>query len=135
MCCKHRILCFLGIYYRPSTLKSLTMIMGNSERRTVYKNFELLNLHTNAHDFSHANYERYLKNARFIGPQETNYWAHTVSNVLPTNPPQTDRDKGLFNVFPIDLTSESLKKNATSGSSLGKFYAVAHHRRRCIMYH
>jgi hypothetical protein len=35
--------------------------MGNSERRTVYKNFELLNLHTNAHDFLHANYERYLK--------------------------------------------------------------------------
>ena len=104
------------------------MIMGNSERRTVYKNFELLNLHTNAHDFSHANYERYLKNARFIGHQETNYWAHTVSNLLPLNPPQTDRDK-------IDLTSENLKKNATSGSSLGKFYAVVRHRRRCIMYH
>jgi hypothetical protein len=77
--------------------------MWNSERRTVYKNFELLNLHTNAHDFLHANYERYLKNARFIGPQETNYWAHTVSNLLPLNPPQTDRDK-------IDLTSENLKK-------------------------
>jgi len=59
--------------------------MGNSERRTVYKNFELLNLHTNAHDFLHANYERYLKNARF--------------------------------------------------TSLGKFYAVVRHRRRCIMYH
>ena len=69
------------------------MLMWNSERRTVYKNFELLNLHTNAHDFLHANYERYLKNARFIGPQETNYWAHTVSNLLPLNPPQTDRDK------------------------------------------
>ena len=109
-------------------MKSLTMLMWNSERRTVYKNFELLNLHTNAHDFLHANYERYLKNARFIGPQETNYWAHTVSNLLPLNPPQTDRDK-------IDLTSENLKKNATSGSSLGKFYAVVRHRRRCIMYH
>jgi hypothetical protein len=97
------------------------MLMGNTERRTVYKNFELLNLHTNGHDFSHKNYERYLKNAHFIGPEETNYWVHTVSNILPTNPPANNRDKGLFNVFPLDLTAESLKKNASVGSSLGKF--------------
>jgi hypothetical protein len=116
---------FLGIYYRPATLKSLTMLMGNTERRTVYKNFEVLNLHTNAHDFSHKNYERYLKNAHFIGPEETNYWVHTVSNILPTDPPPTDREKGLFNVFPLDLTSESLKKNASAGSSLGKLLSVA----------
>jgi hypothetical protein len=96
------------------------MLMGNTERRTVYKNFELLNLHTDAHDFTHKNYERYLKNAHFIGPEETDYWARGYSNILPADPPPNDLPKGLFNVFPLDLTSESLKKNASVGSSLGK---------------
>ena len=113
------MLCFFtGIYYRPASLKSMTALLGNGEHRTVYKNFELKNLHVNSPDFSHSLYEKYLKNKHFIPPGNHRYWAHTVSNMLPTAP-SNELDKGLFNVYPLDLDSSLL--DATSRSTLGIF--------------
>jgi hypothetical protein len=48
-----------GVYYRPANLKSLTVLMGNTEARTVYRNFDLQNLHINSADPTHALYQRY----------------------------------------------------------------------------
>lgn len=123
--------CRTGIYYRPASLKSMTVLVGNTEKRQVYKNFELSNLHQNLPDFSHANYEYYLENNYFIPPPSSssssssddaaggrrNYWAHSISNLVPSAPSTTD-DKGLFNVFPLDLTS--LDAKSTAASTLGK---------------
>ena len=111
----------------------MTVLVGNTEKRQVYKNFELSNLHQNLPDFSHANYEYYLENNYFIPPPSSssssssssddaaggrrNYWAHSISNLVPSAPSTTD-DKGLFNVFPLDLTS--LDAKSTAASTLGK---------------
>ena len=117
----------------------MTVLMGNTEKRIVYKNFELQNLHQNLPDYSHTNYESYLEKNYFIpshsgggggggvggasggGPGSwgdgRKYWAHTISNLVPTVVSTTE-DKGLFNVFPLDLLS--LDAKSTSASSLGK---------------
>ena len=98
----------------------MTVLVGNTEKRVVYKNFELNNLHQNAQDYSHSNYEYYLENNYFIPPAEgrdRKYWAHTTSNLLPTNV-STTQDKGLFNIFPLDLVSLDAKNSAST--SLGK---------------
>ncbi len=105
----------------------MSVLVGNTEKRIVYKNFELLNLHQNKPDFTHTNYEHYLENSYFLPPGATGeggeggggrlYWAHTVNNMLPTVVSNT-LDKGLFNVFPLDLMALESKNSAAS--SLGK---------------
>jgi hypothetical protein len=94
----------------------MTVLVGNTEKRMVYKNFELNNLHQNLPDYTHINYERYLESNYFIPPgegMERKYWAHTVSNLIPTEA-SNELDKGLFNIFPLDLSSLDTKANAAS---------------------
>jgi hypothetical protein len=120
-----------GVFYRPASLKSMTCLLGNTEKRTVYDNFELHNLNLNAHDYSHELYEKYLENHRYIPPKYGAlrstaggvYWAHTTSNQLPTVPSDIV-SKGLFNVFPLSLTSDQLNKAATA-STLGKTHVFS----------
>ena len=98
----------------------MTVLVGNTEKRVVYKNFELNNLHQNVQDYSHTNYEYYLENNYFLPPgegQQRKYWAHTKANLVPTNA-STTQDKGLFNMFPLDLVPLDAKH--TTASSLGK---------------
>ena len=106
---------FLGYYYRPASLKSMAVLLGNSEKRSVYKNFDLQNLHHNLQDPTHLQYMSYLENSYFIPPHERKYWAHMVSNVLPVAA-DTTIDKGLFNVFPLDLVPLDMTKNPASAS-------------------
>jgi hypothetical protein len=106
--------------YRPQELKSLRCVLGNSEAKTVYQNFELLNLNTNAVDYTHQLYTRYLQYNRFIPPQETAYFEHMVNNNLPIDPPSTTANKGNVNIFPLSLTSEELNKSTSS--ALGYFF-------------
>jgi hypothetical protein len=92
-------------------------LLGNTEVRTIYQNFELLNLHTNAPDRSHLLYTHYLQNQKFLPPHETNYFEHTCSNLVPPEPSKTE-GKGTFNIFPLSLTSDEM--DHSSSSSLGK---------------
>jgi hypothetical protein len=120
----------------------MTVLVGNTEKRVVYKNFELNNLHQNSPDFSHTTYEYYLENNYFIPPPSSSssssggsggdsgsegrkYWAHAISNLLPTAV-STTTDKGLFNVFPLDLLALDAKN--TTASSLGKNYPPQHQK-------
>jgi hypothetical protein len=91
-----------GIYYRPDNLKSMTALMGNTEARVIYKNFQLLNLNSNALDYSHYMYQKYLQYNYFVPPGNTKYFIHLQNNVVPNEPATTD-SKGLFNLFPLDL--------------------------------
>ena len=95
----------------------MTALLGNTEARVVYKNFQLENLTTNNPDYSHENYQKYLQYNKFVPPREKKYFAHTVNNIVPT-PPVKDVSKGLFNLFPLDLTSDQF--NNTHSTSLGK---------------
>ena len=106
----------------------MTVLVGNTEKRIVYKNFELLNLHQNKQDFTHTNYEHYLENNYFLPPPGPDggedgasrlYWAHTTNNLLPREV-STTLDKGLFNVFPLDLMS--LESRNSTASSLGSVF-------------
>jgi hypothetical protein len=106
-----------GIYYRPDSLKRMTCVLGNSEIRSVYHNFELNNLNNNSHDRTHMLYMQYLKYNRFLPPDECNYFAHMTSNTLPDAPGVTTLQKGAVNLFPLDLSSDELNK--TSSSALG----------------
>ena len=110
------LLC-LGIYYRPDTLKSMTCLLGNSEKRQVYDNFELQNLNSNKHDYTHITYQKYLETNYFVVPNEDSFWAHMMTNQLPQAPSGT-ADKGLFNCFPLCLTSDDLFK--TPSSNIGE---------------
>jgi hypothetical protein len=93
-------------------------VLGNSETKTLYRNFELLNLHTNAVDHTHQLYTRYLQYNQFIPPNEVNYFEHMSTINLPADPPSTTSNKGAFNVFPLALTSDELNKSTSS--ALGK---------------
>jgi hypothetical protein len=95
----------------------MRILLGNTEIRTIYQNFELLNLHLNSPDRSHLQYVEYLKQQRFIPPAETHYFEHTATNVLP-DAPSTTTGKGSFNIFPVSLTGEEI--NRSNSSSLGK---------------
>jgi len=86
----------------------------------VYKGFDLQNLHLNMPDYSHYVYERYLEANYFIPPNVHKYWEHTGTNIVPT-PPGTAIQKGLFNIFPVDLVSDELLDTKRSSTSLGKF--------------
>jgi hypothetical protein len=111
-----------GIYYRPDNLKRMACVLGNSEIRKVYNNFELNNLNSNNHDRTHMLYMQYLKYNRFLPPDECNYFAHMTTNILPDNPGVTTLQKGAVNLFPLDLSSEDLNK--TSSSALGLFIII-----------
>jgi hypothetical protein len=106
-----------GIYYRPNNLKSMTMLLGNTESRTVYHNFHLDNLNSNSLDYSHDLYQTYLRNNYFLPPNEKNYFVHMVNNTLPTQP-SNEIGKGMMNIFPLDLVLHDFNKPAIS---LGKF--------------
>ena len=95
----------------------MAVLLGNSEKRSVYKNFDLQNLHQNLQDPTHLQYMNYLENNYFIPPGERKYWAHMVTNVLPVAA-NNETDKGVFNVFPLDLVPLDMSKN-TAGASLG----------------
>jgi len=117
--CISLLFCVTGIYYRPSALKSMTCLLGNTENRIVFDNFELQNLNSDAQDYTHGMYQKYLETNHFIAPeQEQNYWSHTKSCVLPKTP-STAKEKGLFNIFPLCLTSDELFK--TPSSNIGMY--------------
>ena len=103
-----------GVYYRPQELKSLRCVLGNSETKQLYNNFELLNLDNNKADYTHQLYARYLQYHRFIPPNETNYFEHMSTINLPIDPPSTTANKGACNIFPLSLTSEDLNKSTSS---------------------
>ena len=103
-----------GIYYRPNQLKSMACLLGHTESRTVFNNFELENLNTNAMDHTHLLYERYLQNNFFIPYGEKNYFEHMRKITLPDDPPSTVIEKGLFNIFPLSLESDSIQSKGTS---------------------
>jgi hypothetical protein len=108
-----------GVFYRPESLKTMTVLQGNTESRIVYKNFNLENLNSNNLDWSHFLYQKYLQYKKFIPFNETNYFSHTALNKIP-NPAQTTDSKGFFNIFPLDLDpiSDELKIPSTN---LGNF--------------
>jgi hypothetical protein len=107
-----------GVFYRPETLKTMSCLLGNTESRIVYRNFQLENLNTNDLDYSHYNYQKYLQYNKFIPQNENNYFSHTVLNTKP-QPALSNTDKGMFNIFPLDLISitDELK---TPSTNLGK---------------
>jgi hypothetical protein len=108
-----------GIYYRPNQLKSMQVYLGNTESKITYHNFHLDNLNTNNLDYSHDLYEKYLQYNFFTPPDERNYFEHTRKNIIPLDPPSTVLGKGLFNVFPLSLSSELLSQKNMSNSNLG----------------
>jgi hypothetical protein len=112
-----------GIYYRPNTLKTMSCLLGNTESRIVYKNFNLENLNSNAHDESHYNYQKYLQYNKFLPQNDNNYFIHTALNIKP-NPASTEEDKGWFNIFPLDLMSitDELKIPSTNLGKLLREY-------------
>ena len=112
----HNIFHSPGVVYRPVELKNLRVLLGNTEVKTVYQNFELLNLHVNYPDRSHLLYQKYLQTNRFIPPMENNYWEHACTNIVPTEPSKTE-GKGAFNIFPVALTSDEM--DHSKSSSLG----------------
>ena len=93
--------------------------MGNTETRTVYRNFELNNLNINLGDRTHMLYAKYLNYNRFLPADELNYWSHLTTNTLAAPPGSTESEKGAFNIFPLSLTAEELSKSTSS--ALGKF--------------
>jgi len=95
----------------------MTCLLGNTETRTVYRNFDLQNLHVNQSDRTHTLYNRYLCYNRFLPSDETRYFAHLATNTLAPDPGNTGTQKGGFNVFPIDLATDELRKSTSS--SLG----------------
>ena len=103
-----------GIYYRPATLKSMTCLLDNK----VYDNFHLENLNSNAHDYTHELYQKYLERKSFVQRGGQKYWSHMENNRLPTTPSKITQ-KGLFNVFPLCLTSENLFRSSASSFKLG----------------
>ena len=109
-----------GYYYRPNQLKNMTCLLGNTETRTVYRNFELNNLNVNLGDRSHMLYASYLSYNRFLPPEESRYFAHLATNTLAAAPGNADNEKGAFNIFPLSLTTSEMQQSKSVSSSLGK---------------
>jgi hypothetical protein len=107
-----------GYYYRPNELKSMSCLLGNTEARTVYRNFDLANLNVNLSDRTHMLYNRYLTYNRFVPPDEKRYFAHLATNTLAAAPGSANDEKGAFNIFPLSLTTEEMSKSTSS--ALGK---------------
>ena len=98
-----------GTFYRPNNLKRMTLLMGNTEKREIYKQIDLDNLNTNNLDVSHLYYTKYLAYNYFIPPNEKKFFAHTMLNMIPETA-DTTLNKGLFNVFPVFLDSKEISK-------------------------
>jgi len=94
----------------------MTVLRGDTESRTVYQNFALNNLNINNPDYTHYVYQKYLQLQQFIPPNETKYFAHMINNHVPGTQASNTTGKGLFNLFPLDL-SHSLKQHG-GGSSV-----------------
>jgi hypothetical protein len=109
-----------GFYYRPNQLKNMTCLLGNTETRTVYRNFELNNLNVNLGDRSHMLYASYLSYNRFLPPEESRYFAHLATNTLAAAPGNADNEKGAFNIFPLSLTTGEMQQSKSVSSSLGR---------------
>jgi hypothetical protein len=116
---RNRLFFTPGYCYRPNELKSMTCLLGNTETRTVYRNFELSNLNVNLSDRTHMLYNRYLCYNNFLPPDEKRYFAHMTTNTLAATPGSTDEEKGAFNIFPMSLTTEEMSKSTSS--ALGKY--------------
>jgi hypothetical protein len=101
----------------------MTVLMGNTEGRVVYKNIQLENLNVNQQDYSHLLYQKYLQQNHFIPPNEQNYFAHTSNNILPVTPAK-DSGKGMCNVFPIDLSGDEISSPAVSLGIFKKFFLM-----------
>jgi hypothetical protein len=119
-----------GYYYRPNQLKSMTCLLGNTEARTVYRNFDLANLNVNLADRTHMLYNRYLCYNRFLPPGEKNYFAHLATNTLAAAPGSANDEKGAFNIFPLSLTTEEMSKSTTS--ALGKITCFFFYRQNVL---
>lgn len=113
----NRIFTTPGIVYRPSNLKSITVLEGNNENRKIYKKFSLDNLHLTRLDNTHQYYEKYLQYNFFIPPADKKYFAHTMYNTLPADANQRT-PLGLFNIFPLGLNDDAIK---TPSTSIGKY--------------
>jgi hypothetical protein len=107
----------------------MTCLMGNTEKRVIHHGFELLNLNSDAHDYTHEVYLKYLETNYFIVPGEQAYWAHMTNNMLPGTPSR-EKAKGLFNVFPLRLDSDDLHSKTSGGgsgdnggSNMGEFFS------------
>lgn len=102
-----------GVYYRPASLKGMTVLYGDSDTRKVYKNFKLDNLNTNQQDMTHHLYQKYLEQNFFTPLFSSPFFAHCRTNILPERP--TSSDQGHFNIFPLSLMSDDLKDATTLG--------------------
>ena len=90
----------------------MTCLYGNKDKNVIYDNFHLDNLNSNNFDYSHHVYEQYLQNKFFIPKNERRYWLHTMFNNIPTTP--ANKNKGAFNVFPLDLLDDDIKDPGTN---------------------
>lgn len=116
-----------GVFYRPAGLKTMTALLGNTEARTIYKNFHLSNLNSSRVDPSHTQYQSYLQHSKFLPQGERNYWVHTINSTL--LPKQTAAiegalSKGFFNLFPLDLMSSNTSELKIPATNLGMFFEV-----------
>ena len=97
----------------------MTCILGNTEHRVIYNNFALKNLNSNAMDYSHSLYLKYLEYNYFLPAGDSrHYFSHMKQNTIPTAP-SLESEKGLFNVFPLSLLSDDLVKHSNRSSTLG----------------
>ena len=110
----------LGVVYRPRGLRALTCLVGGGiDRRVVYKGFELRGLNSNAVHHSHVAYSKYLEQEYFVPPIDNLYWSHVgVTNILPNVPNNVD-DMGLYNVFPLDLSSLASSLSKSESTTMG----------------
>jgi hypothetical protein len=94
----------------------MTMLMGNTESRVVYKNIQLNNLNNDKPDYSHDLYVKYLRNNFFLPANEKKYFLHLMNNTIASD--QT-LNSGLMNIFPVELSSDEFNKPPIS---LGRRY-------------
>lgn len=95
----------------------MTCLMGNTENRVVYHNFNLQQLNSDAMDPSQHMYQRYLEHQFFVPPNDTHpFFVSHVDNKIPATP-SLGSDKGMFNVFPLALNLPARSPGASS--SLG----------------
>ncbi len=89
-----------GYYYRPNELKSMSCLLGNTEARTVYRNFDLANLNVNLSDRTHMLYNRYLTYNCLVPPDEKRYFAHLPHQHAGRRTGFAKRRKGSLQHFP-----------------------------------
>ena len=95
----------------------MTCLMGNTENRVVYHNFNLQHLNSDTRDPTHQMYQRYLEHQFFVPPNDTHpFFVSHVDNKIPTTVAH-GADKGDYNVFPLALNLPV--KSTGASSSLG----------------